>query len=181
MSYTFVRAANFRPGPSPVRAIDLIVLHTMESPERVRTALNVAMWFAGDDAPMTSAHYCIDALEVIQCVLEEDIAWHARGANERSIGLEHAGRASQSSLEWKDHYSMATLLRSIELSAEICRRWSIPAEYVGVQGLKAGARGITTHADVSRAFGKSTHTDPGPGFPLAWYVERVAARLKEAA
>jgi hypothetical protein len=37
----------------------------------------------------------------------------------------------------------------------------------------AGARGITMHRDVSAAFHKSTHTDPGPNFPIVEFVNRV--------
>ena len=159
-------------------AVDLLVLHSMESQEKPGTARNVARWFADPKrAPEASAHYCVDADETFQCVLDRDIAWHAPGVNSRAIGIEHAGRAAQSADEWADEYSMATLARSIELAADVCRRWSIPARFVDTEGLKRGDRGITTHAAVSAAFRKSTHTDPGPGFPLAWYVARVAARL----
>ena len=37
----------------------------------------------------------------------------------------------------------------------------------GQTTLRAGERGITTHAQVSKAWKKSDHWDPGPGFPIA--------------
>jgi hypothetical protein len=40
----------------------------------------------------------------------------------------------------------------------------------------AGKRGITTHLEVSRAYKRSTHTDPGPGWPMAEMLKMVAAR-----
>jgi hypothetical protein len=43
--------------------------------------------------------------------------------------------------------------------------------------LKRGAHGITTHAEVSRAFGKSTHLDPGPFFPVAEYLRLVVEAI----
>jgi hypothetical protein len=46
-------------------------------------------------------------------------------------------------------------------------------EYVDVAGLKAGKRGVTTHNNVSLAFKKSTHTDPGPNFPMSHYMDLV--------
>ena len=42
-------------------------------------------------------------------------------------------------------------------------------------GLRAGARGITGHADVSVAFRKSDHWDPGPAFPWAAFLRQVSA------
>ena len=39
---------------------------------------------------------------------------------------------------------------------------------------KRGARGITGHSDVSRAFG-GTHWDPGPNFPIEFYLALVGA------
>lgn len=149
----------------------------MESQEKPGTARRVADWFAGPTAPQASAHYCVDVAEIVQCVRLEDVAWHAPGANANGVGIEHAGRAAQSADEWADGYSMAMLERSILLCAAICRKYGLPAQYVGVDALRLGGQGITTHHDVSLAFRKSTHTDPGPHFPLPWYVSRVAQEL----
>jgi N-acetyl-anhydromuramyl-L-alanine amidase AmpD len=175
----FIEAAHFTPANR--MSLDWIVLHSMESSEKPGTARNVAFWFAGPKAPMASAHYLLDNVEVIQSVRDKDIAWHAPGANARGIGIEHAGRASQTFAEWQDAFSMAMLRRSIELCAVLCRTWGIPARSVDAAGLLAGERGLTTHAEVSRAWKKSSHWDPGPAFPLAWYVRSVAAILAQAA
>jgi hypothetical protein len=37
---------------------------------------------------------------VIQCVQEEDIAWHARGGKTASVGIELAGFAAQTPADW---------------------------------------------------------------------------------
>ena len=89
----FVQAKNFTQGPS--NAIDVLVIHTMESPEKPDTAESVAHWFAGSTAPQASAHYCIDDNSIVQCVHDADVAWHAPGANHNGLGFEHAGRAAQ--------------------------------------------------------------------------------------
>jgi hypothetical protein len=39
--------------------------------------------------------------------------------------------------------------------------------------LLAGRRGLTGHAQVSAAFRKSDHWDPGPGFPVESFLDRV--------
>ncbi len=179
MNYPFLQARNYTPAAR--KGVDLVVLHSAETQERPGVAWSVAKWFAGETAPRASAHYVLDDTTTIQCVHEADIAWHAPGANYNGIGIEHAGRAAQSREDWSDAYSRAVLARSIDLATEICLRWGIPAVVVDVAGLQRGVRGVTTHAAVSKAFAKSTHQDPGEGFPLSWYVEQVAARIRGAA
>lgn len=160
------------------RNIHLVVLHSMESQEKPGTARQVATWFGGPKAPDASAHYCVDDTEIIQCVEEEAIAWGAPGANANGIQVELAGRAEQSASQWIDAYSRSMLWLAAPLVADICRRHGIPAEIVDVRGLRHGDRGITRHMDVSQAFKKSTHTDPGSGFPLKWFVSRVQQEME---
>jgi N-acetyl-anhydromuramyl-L-alanine amidase AmpD len=169
----FVEAANYtkRPTVSP-RRIELVVLHSTENQERAGIAGTVAAWFASGQVE-ASAHYVVDADAVIQCVQEKDIAWAAPGANQGGVHVELAGKASQTSEQWLDGYSMAVLELAAALVADICRRNNLPATPIGSAGLLMGARGITTHAAVSVAFKKSDHTDPGEGFPLNTFVEMV--------
>lgn len=161
-------------------AVDLVVLHDMESPELVDSAEGCAAWVAGHHAPkypapMASAHYFVDCDSVVQGVRENCVAWHAPGANRNGIGIEHAGQARQSEFEWLDAYGQSMLTLSAELCAGICDRWKIPLAVVDVAGLLVGNRGITLHRYVSQAFKKSDHDDPGPNFPLDWYMRRVRA------
>jgi len=86
------------------RRVDVVVINTMESAERVGAALACAQWFARSVSEV-SAHYCVDADVIVQCVREEDVAWHARGGNTNSIGIELAGFARQKAAEWSDDYS----------------------------------------------------------------------------
>ncbi len=171
----FVKARNFTAANRT--SVDLIVLHSMESKETTTTAEDVAKWFAGPSAPMASAHYCIDIDSTIQCVRDEDVAWHAPGANRNGIGIEHAGYARQSFEEWRDAYSASMLARSARLVARLCRKWNVPAVFVDRNRLASHARGITTHNEVTWAFHQSTHTDPGPYFPIDDYIRAVAAQL----
>lgn len=176
MSFPFVQAAHYTPADR--KRVLWVVLHSMEAPEKPGRAMQVAQWFGGSKAPMASAHYCVDADSVVQCVLEQDIAWAAPGANSQGIQIEMAGYAAQTASSWADDYSTAMINRTIDLAAGICRRWSIPAVLVGPSLLIERQPGITTHAFVTRAFRKSTHTDPGPHFPLEHVINRVAAKLK---
>lgn len=156
------------------RKIDVVVIHTMEIAEREDAAAICARWFA-TEASQVSAHYCVDARTVIQCVREKDIAWHARGGNTASIGVELAGFARQGPRDWRDDYSQAVLERASELVAEICRRRRIPVRWLAAPDLLAGRRGITGHAEVSTAYGLSDHWDPGPGFPVEDFLDAVRA------
>jgi len=107
-------------------------------------------------------------------VREADIAWHARGGNTNSIGIELAGYAGQQARDWKDDYSQAVLERAAALTAEVCDRYRIPVRRVRADGLVAGRRGITGHSDVSAAFRRSDHWDPGPAFPWNDFLRRAS-------
>jgi N-acetyl-anhydromuramyl-L-alanine amidase AmpD len=171
----FVQARNYTRGRS--NPIDVIVIHTMESPEKPDTAESVAAWFAGSSAPQASAHYCIDANSVVECVRDTDVAWHAPGANHNGIGLEHAGRAAQSAADWSDDYSTKLLDLSAQLVAQKCVKYDIPAVWLSAAQLRAGKRGITGHAQVSEAFHRTDHTDPGTSFPVDAYLAKVREHL----
>lgn len=177
LAYPFIQARNFTPAKR--ESADIVVIHTMEAAEKPGTARAVASWFAGASAPRASAHFCIDAQEVVQCVDLKDVAWHAPGCNRVGIGLEHAGYAKQTAPQWDDEYSRALLERSAFLAAELCRVFRIPVVRLSATDLRAGgARGICGHSDVSKAFAGSDHWDPGPNFPWASYMARVAELVR---
>jgi N-acetyl-anhydromuramyl-L-alanine amidase AmpD len=173
MAYPFVESPNRTRAPG--RAIGVVVIHTMEIAERPDAAEICARWFK-TPVSRVSAHYCVDADSVIQCVREKDIAWHARGGNTDSIGVELAGFASQTRRDWADPYSAAVLDRAANLVADVCRRRRIPVRWVVADDLVAGRRGLTGHNEVSEAFEQSDHWDPGDGFPVEAFVDRVRAR-----
>lgn len=162
------------------RRIDWVVLHSAEIEERPNSAEALAAWLAGPQAPRASWHFAADCDSVVQSVREADIAWHAPGANRAGIGIEHAGFARQSAQQWLDSYSRPMLLRSARLVAHLCRKYELPVRFVGRQGLVKGERGITTHNEVSFAWRKTDHIDPGPHFPLEWYLGQVAEALAKS-
>ena len=167
MPYAFVESPNFTRGDG--RAINVVVIHTMEIAEGEGAAEACARWFA-TPASEVSAHFCVDAETTIRCVNEGDVAWHARGGNANSIGIELAGYAGQRALGWADDYSRAVLERAARVTAEVCGRYRIPIRRLRATDLVAGKRGITGHADVSAAFRRSDHWDPGPDFPWAHFL-----------
>jgi len=183
----FIQAKNYT---KSTRLVVLgVCIHTMEAPEGAKTAENVANWFAQQPAhgalvngikfSGTSAHWNVDANGLVQSVREQDIAWHAGPVNNWSIGVEHAGYARQTTVEWLDKYSMEMLDRSARLVAEICRRWEIPVIKLTAEDLKAGKRsGIFGHVDVTKGLNNGIgHTDPGDYFPWQMYLAMIAEKL----
>lgn len=176
---SFVQAENFtRAGRDP-STIWWIVLHSMEGAEASTKAETVSRWFAGLNprfpAPRSSAHYAVDSDSIVQMVKDDDVAWAAPGANRNGLHIEHAGKARQTALQWRDAFSEPMLLLSAQLTARKCKAYGIPMRFVDRHGLDAGERGITTHNEVTRSnlSERGTHTDPGKNFPMDWYLSCV--------
>jgi N-acetyl-anhydromuramyl-L-alanine amidase AmpD len=176
--FPFIPARWFTPASRTT--IDLVVFHDMEAPESMTTAENVAYYFKTTPTKVSS-HYCIDADTIVQCVDLEDVAWCAPGANHNGIHLEHAGYAKQTRAEWLDPYSTAMMQLSAKLTAALCEKYGIPVKFCNATDLKNGKRGITTHAEVTLAYRRSTHTDPGPNWPRAQYIAWVQQATAELA
>lgn len=178
----FIQAKNYTKGGNVPR---LIVLHSTEGHEREGQALQVANWFANKaapkfPAPQASAHYVVDNKEVIQCVQHADKAWHAREANPISIGIEIVGKHSQTAAEWNDVYSIDALENVSELLARLSVELSIPLRFVDADGILKGQRGVTTHAECTKAYKvRGGHTDPGPNFPMSYVLDSAIAIKEE--
>lgn len=181
---TFVQAKWYRPG----RAMPLlyVTIHDMEAPEAGDTAEAVAHYFT--TLPSTrkaSAHVCVDNNSVVECVHPQDTAYHAPGVNGSGYGVEHAGYARQTRAQWLDAYDQGVFHQAAAfLVPKIVIPYGIPVATVSDANLAAyKGKGFVTHAQVTRVFGLSTHTDPGAGFPMDVYLDTVAkelARVKAA-
>jgi N-acetyl-anhydromuramyl-L-alanine amidase AmpD len=154
----------------------LIVLHSMECPLESGRAEQVARWFAGPTSPRASAHYMVDPNSVWCGVKPPNVAWHVGAANwysgAGSIGIEQSGYAYQS--DWSaagDPSKQMDLV--ISLVAALCDRYQIPRVWLGVDGLRAGAAGISTHGLCSAAGIGTDHTDPGPDWPKDEFIRRL--------
>ena len=176
-SFPFVKARHFRAG-APPRAVRVIVIHSMEAPEKGDTAENVARFFATTERE-ASAHLCIDSDSTVRCVRDDDVAFAAPGANADGVHLELAGFARQTESEWLDAFGVLMLERAAVTTADYCSKYGIPARRLSNAELADKAnRGIVSHAQVSEVFKKSDHTDPGEGFPWAFFLDRVSRQLQ---
>lgn len=177
----FLQARHFKPANRA--AVDLIVIHSAEVGETSETAEILMRRCAEErlDAHgkeiISSWHFAVDSNSVTQSVREKDIAWHAPGVNPISIGIELAGRAKQTGEQWNDEFSRSMLGLAAALTARLCREWNIPGTFVDAAGLLRRERGLTTHAEVTKAFHRSTHTDPGPNWPRESFMRQVLEDL----
>ena len=159
-----------------------IVWHDMEVDELPDRAENTAGYFANPgDGREVSSHYCADSDSIVQTVDEDDSAWTVgnRPGNNRGINFELAGRASQTRLQWLDAYGRAMFNVVAPVAARAMKRWRIPNRWCSIDDLRAFRPGHTTHNDLRVAFGGTTHTDPGPGFPTDHVLSVVGAALDE--
>jgi hypothetical protein len=62
---------------------------------------------------------------------------------------------------WRRDNQLAMLRRTARLTAQLCAAYDVPPRFRNASDLRAGRRGVTTHAQVSKAFRQSTHWDPG--------------------
>lgn len=172
-AWPFVQARHFKSLKGlPPRKVRVIVIHDMEYPESLRAAEDVARYFATPNT-VASAHVCIDADSIVQCVYDRDIAYAAPGANHDGIQIELAGYARQTAAEWDDAYSRRLLDRAARAVAQYCRKFSVPSVHLTNQQLKDGARGLCGHYQVSQVYKKSDHMDPGPNFPWTAFIGKV--------
>ena len=166
----FRQARNYQPADRKVGDISWLVIHCMQVPEKGDTAEACARFFATTDRK-ASAHYCLDSDSIVQSVRDQDVAYAAAGGNRRGLHFELAGYGAQVPEEWLDPYGVQMLGEQaaplMRLKAE---QYEIPIVYVDAAGLKAGRPGMTTHFEVEKAFPSTGHTDPGKGFPIAWFL-----------
>lgn len=168
---------------SPRRARELIVLHDMETPDVTGTALAVARYFQRLPATnKASAHICVDKDTAVRCVNDDDIAYGAPPANHNGLHIELAGYSKYSSGQWTQDDLLSMLYRAVPIVADWCQQYGIPMRFVPAaelaphdfnSPLPPEVHGITTHFEVNQAWRQTSHTDPGKGFPIAWFIDAV--------
>lgn len=159
------------------RARNYVVLHSMEAPNKPETAEGVGHFFANlPSSNKASAHVGADMNSLCRYVSDDDIAYGAPPRNSDGLHLELAGFARYLAGDWQQPQMMAMIQLAVPQVREWCDRYGIPQQYRDAAALRRGERGITTHNEVSRAWGVSTHTDPGPGFPIGYLLAMLAAQ-----
>ncbi|MGH7529188.1 MAG: N-acetylmuramoyl-L-alanine amidase, partial [Gemmatimonadales bacterium] len=172
--------AVWRPSPSfddrptdSTGASHMIIIHTCEG-----AYTGCWSWLVNPDARV-SAHYVVDeeGTEISQLVLERDRAWHiatdydctlnhdhecwlnAVQSNHFTVGIEHAGFASQ------DSFPASQVEASAALACDVTRDRGIPRDW----------QHIVAHGQLQ----PESRTDPGPYWPWIRYLHRIQARCGE--
>lgn len=149
--WSAAHSSNYRNANRPSDyAIDRVVIHTTQG-----SYAGTISWFKNPSSNV-SAHYVLRSSdgEVTQMVREADVAWHVGNTNNRSIGLEHEGWVDDAS--W---YTEAMYRSSAALTRHVCDKYGIPID----------RDHIIAHSEAPGA----THTDPGPNWDWALYMDYV--------
>jgi len=163
-------------GARPAKLIRYIVLHDTEGP----TAKGAAEYFT-NPASGGSANLVVDDNECYRVLDDLIIPWGAPPLNTSGFHIEQAGYATWLRSAWLAHAPMIS--RAAFKASLRCKWFKIPARVLNVAELRTDfARhepvgGIVTHATVSAAFGESTHTDPGHGYPIDVFLTRLQSFL----
>lgn len=159
-------------GQRTAQQIRYIVLHDTEGP----TAVGAARYFT-DPASGGSANLVVDDHDCFRVLGDLVIPWGAPPLNTSGFHIEQAGFASWSRAEWLAH--RPTIERAAYKASLRCELFKIPPRVLNVAQLRADfaqhepGGGVVTHATVSAAFAESAHTDPGPGYPIDVFMQRL--------
>ena len=161
----------------------VIVIHTTDGHEGPNDAENGAA-YDKRRTDGTSTHYFVDSNSIVQEVEHKDES-HAARSHDNDIGIqiEICGLASQTSAQWDDPISKATLENAARLVVAIRKTGNFgPVARLTPTQLRAAwnggkIRGICGHVDITNAFPEDngTHTDPGSHFPWTAFLNRIKA------
>jgi hypothetical protein len=175
----FIQAKHFQQASRGVGDIRRIVIHTAEITEKPDSAENVAKFFAGGTV-VASSHIVVDNNSIVECVRDEDIAFHAQGDNAATLGVELAAFAGQTKAQWEDDYSNMVVERAARWSAMKASKYGISARWLTAGQERNRESGFVTHAIVSQIFGEGTRSDPGANFPFDFFMQRVKFHMAKA-
>ncbi len=162
-------------------SVTCIIIHDTEGVVGNTGAEATAAYFHSPAAG-ASTQLVVDDDSTQRCVEDLTIPAGVPPLNTHGLHIEQSGHASWSTAEWLSHEAMID--RCAYKVAEWCQLFDIPALWLSVADLKAAPgvpqpspKGITSHANVTLAFGQSTHTDPGPNYPYDLFMAKVKAFL----
>jgi hypothetical protein len=157
-------------GSRSMDKVTLIVLHSTEG-DSIDGAIGT---FAAADAG-GSTQLVVGETGAVRILPDDVIPCGSPGANTQGLHVEMVGFANWSVSQWMARQkTLACAARNV---ADWCAKYGIPARLLSAADLLAGASGITSHANVSAAWKKSNHWDPGPSFPIEHFMSMVNTAL----
>ncbi len=142
-----------------------IVVHTAEGDD----AAGVADYFATVKRAV-SGHVVVDPQGWVKLLPDRYAAFHAKRANDDTLGLLFACHAA----DWgTDPVSDAAMLRLAAMWAGVkAKLYGIPLRRLTKAEWKAGERGFVAHSDIDRGF-----SDPGDGFDWEAFLAMAGGKL----
>lgn len=125
-----------------------------------------------------SSHYYIDGDSIVQS-LDTDLGAHHVGSsigNRGGISYELTGFAAWSRARWLSSIAWPQLVAAV---ARDCAEHGVEPRELTVGQIQDGVGGIMTHNQARLAWGHTTHTDPGPGFPMDHLVDQVRQAMED--
>lgn len=164
-------------GPRSAGSITVVVIHDTEGVTGPLGAEATAAYFHSP-AATAGTQLVVDDDSTQRCIDDLVIPAGVPPLNTHGLHIEQSGHAAWSTGEWLAHESMID--RCAFKVAQWCAKFAIPAVWLEVADLKAAPgfpqpspKGITSHANVTLAWGQSTHTDPGPNYPYDLFMQKV--------
>lgn len=156
------------------------VVHDAETPLRAGYTDSIVEMFRVGPKAGTSAHAMVDPVKAIK-MLPDNVVAYAAGPKANPLGwhLEQAGYASFTRAQWTTPDGMAQLRRAGACLREVHDTWGIPKRWMTDDQLRRAAAGdrsaggMTTHKQVTRVLGGTTHTDPEENYPRDLLLEAV--------
>lgn len=166
----------------PTALLRLIVVHTSEGSEGTSSAENLCSFMTHPgDRPNpdgtrygASYHYVTDTDRVLPAAPDNVVAYAAAGANHDGIHICIPGKAGQTRDQWTDDTSIGYLVQLAQVMRDVADRYDIPLDRLSVADILEGRAGYCGHVDISNAYKRSTHTDPGVQFPWDLLAELLA-------
>lgn len=127
-----------------------------------------------------SSHYYVDRTQIIQSLNTDLRANHvgSTAGNNGGISYEITGTNPRPRSWWLSNVAWSLLTAQIRKD---CAHHGITPRLLTVAQIKTGSlTGIITHDQARQAWGGTTHTDPGPNFPLDHLLALVAGTTEEA-
>ena len=177
--------------------IRYVVVHSAEDEDQPGSAKAVAQYFT-TPASGGSSNIVVDDWSCYRSMADTIVPWGAPPLNANGFHVEMCGYAAWPRWRWLLHRRM---IRRAAYKAALRMRWyGIPARTLTVDELhrdfylpeeiaKVGVEGagnplpgpmhggIVTHVTISQAYGETSHTDPGDGFPLDLFLTYVKGFL----
>lgn len=148
-----------------------VVIHATEG----ETAQGAAEWFE-DPRSEGSANMVVGDYVAFRTLPDDVIPWAAPPLNTLGYHIEIAGYSAWTKEHW--NFYRRRIQNAAYRAALRCIAWKIPAVWLGVPELLDGKHGLTSHANVSAAWHKTNHTDPGANFPYDYFTQCVQEYVK---